>query len=70
MSIASNIATANSTIASSLAAIAAQLVILAADKASDPQTFAKSNGPQAAGAVVFGVQDLLARANPLCSDNR
>jgi hypothetical protein len=70
MSIATDITTANSTIATALTTIEGQVTILENDRTADSITFAKSSGPQAAGALLNRLLQLKYRCDNLISDNR
>jgi hypothetical protein len=70
MTIATDITTANTTNSASLDSIDAQVTILEADHASDPQTFGKSGGPQAAGLILYRMSLLKVRCDKLNYDNR
>lgn len=70
MTIASDITAANSAIETALESIEAQMTILETDRASDPTTFNKSGGPQAAGVLSYRMGLLKPRWDKLICDNR
>jgi len=65
VTIASDVTTANSTIETALETIEAQLLILEADHASDPQTFNSVGGASAAGTLIKRMYEIGLRANAL-----
>jgi hypothetical protein len=70
MTIATDIAAANTAIATALASCEAQMTILEADHTTDAHTFGTSGGPQAAGALRDRMAALKVRCDALVYDNR
>lgn len=70
MTIATDISAANTAFASACSSIEASLLTLEQDQVSDPTTFGKSSGPQAAGGLKARLLLIEARLAVLIRDDR